>query len=627
MGPQSNPNQPDQNQNQIPPRNILPGKLPSMPKNNNRVRNSIITIVIFVILSAIFLKYSYPGNTGRQVSISSLLSSAKAHKVSSINVNNGTVTATLKNGKGQEYAYLDASTDPSKFFADNGISEASNNPPITYTPPNNIDYTGIASILLTLLFFVAVILFFRQMRQSGGGLFSMGESRAKLFIGKKQNITFASVAGENEAKAELEEVVQFLKTPKKFTALGARIPKGDLLVGAPGTGKTLLAKAIAGEAGVPFFSTSGSEFEEMLVGAGASRVRDLFGKARKAAPCIIFIDEIDAIGRRRGTVLNSGHTEQTLNQILVEMDGFDSTTNVIVIAATNRPDVLDPALLRPGRFDRTVTLDVPDLDGRKQILAIHSKNKPLEPGVSLEKIAKRTVGFTGADLENMLNEAAILTAKANKTKIGETELEEAATKVIMGPAKQRIISESERKTIAYHEAGHALVSKFLPESDPVHRISIIPRGMSGGSTMYLPENDNVLHTKTRMLSTIVHMMGGYAAEKLVFGDVTNGASDDIRKATQLAKKMVTAYGMSDELGPVLYESKEDMDGEAENVYSEQTAYKIDQEVQKTITDGYKKANDILAKFRSKLDQIVEILLKQEVIEGAEFDKLMSDVAA
>ncbi len=611
--------------------NMIPGKLPPVGKSNNIVRNSVVAIIAIVLLSFFFFKYSLPIQNGNSVSISTLIHDAKAGNITSIVRNGDTVTATLKENKGYEYASVNAATNFPQLLMDNGIKLDGSK--LTYTEQDNNapDFTSIASIVLTLIILVGTIMFIKQMRQAGGGMFSMGETRAKLFIGKRQNITFDSVAGADEAKQELQEVVQFLKNPKKFTSLGARIPKGVLLVGAPGTGKTLLAKAIAGEAGVPFFSTSGSEFEEMLVGAGASRVRDLFGKARKAAPCIVFIDEIDAIGRRRGTVLGSNHTEQTLNQILVEMDGFDTSTNVIIIAATNRPDVLDPALLRPGRFDRTVTLDIPDLEGRKSILAIHSKNKPLEPHLSLEKIAKRTVGFSGADLENMLNEAAILTAKENKTQIGEVELEEAATKVVMGPAKHRIISEEERKTVAYHEAGHALVSKFLPNSNPVHRISIIPRGMSGGVTMYLPEKESGLETKGKMLSSITGMMGGYAAEKLVFGDVTNGASNDIKKATQLAKKMIMEYGMSDDLGPVLYGDVTDFDynvggyAEPEKAYSESTLYKIDQEVQNLLTSAYSNASDILTRFREKLDLIVDVLLKQEVIEGAEFDRMMSDV--
>lgn len=605
-------------------------KLPPSKPQSSSLRNFITVLLVILIGGYFIFKSSSLLQSSQKVDLSQILADSKNHKIQSIREEGTTLKATYKNNKGEVYSNIDSSVDVPKLFLDSGVDFSKQDPTFSYEPPIDISFGDIVSLLFIIVAGFGIYLFMKQMKNAGGGLFAFGESKARLFVGKKLNVTFDSVAGIDEAKAELKEVVQFLKNPKKYTSLGARIPRGVLLVGHPGTGKTLLAKAIAGEAGVPFFSVGGPEFEEMVVGAGAARVRDLFAKARKASPCIIFIDEIDSIGRRRGTVMNSGHTEQTLNQILVEMDGFDSTTNVIVIAATNRPDILDPALLRPGRFDRTISLDLPDLDGRKAILEIHAKNKPIDPNVSMEKIAKRTTGFSGADLENMLNEAAILTANENKKLIGEIELEEAATKVTMGPAKKKGTEEKELKTVAYHEAGHALVAKFLPESDPVHRISIIPRGMSAGATTYLPENDSSLRTKTKMITSIIHAMGGYTAEKIVFGDITNGASDDIKKATQVARRMVTSYGMSDVLGPVLYGNEEDFDynygiGESGKSYSQKTAFIIDKEVQKILESCQARADEIINKYRHKLDEIVNLLLKQEVIEGAEFDKLFEDI--
>lgn len=483
-------------------------------------------------------------------------------------------------------------------------------------------------LMITLVVFVGLgFVLFRGIQGSGNSLMRFGQSKARMFWGVKPDVTFKDVAGIDEAKEELVEIVQFLKTPDKFQKLGARIPKGVLMVGSPGTGKTLLARAIAGEAGVPFFHTSGSEFEEMLVGAGASRVRDLFEKAKKAAPALIFIDEIDAVARKRGTTVQSSTTEQTLNQILVEMDGFEQGTNVIVIAATNRPDVLDPAILRPGRFDRRVVLELPDIEGRKQILSIHARNKPLASDVDLDKVAKRTTGFSGAELENTLNEAAIIAAKNDRTEITAHDIEEAATKVTLGPAKQsRTRAQEELKLVAVHEAGHALVSRFVPQADPVHRVSIVSRGMTGGVTQFLPQDDNHIISKTRLTSQIVVALGGRAAEEIVLNDVSTGASNDINMATSIVRNMVQKYGMSEKLGLIKYGESNELQylgygyGEQRD-YSDDTAKLIDEETRHVILDSYNKAKEIIKKNRKKFDELVSMLLEKEVVEGAEFDKL------
>jgi cell division protease FtsH len=434
-----------------------------------------------------------------------------------------------------------------------------------------------------------------------------------------------------EAKQELTEIVEFLKFPEKFTALGARIPKGVLMVGPPGTGKTLLSKAVAGEAGVPFFSISGSEFVEMFVGVGASRVRDLFDQAKKNSPCIVFVDEIDAVGRQRGAGLGGGHDEreQTLNQLLVEMDGFETNTHVIVIAATNRPDVLDPALLRPGRFDRHVTLDRPDIRGRRAILEVHARNKPFDGQVDLEVLARQTPGFSGADLSNLINEAAILAARNNKKAIGQIELEEAIARVIAGPErKSRMITEQEKNVIAYHEIGHALVAKSLPNADPVHKVSIISRGMALGWTMQLPTEDRYLVSRSELNDDMAVILGGRVAEELIFGDITSGASDDIGKATKLARRMVTEWGMSDKLGPLTFGHKEELVflgrdlGEQRN-YSEEVAGEIDQEVHRLVDAGYQRAKKILTERREKLVQLAEYLKTEETIEGWQMDAVIN----
>jgi len=501
---------------------------------------------------------------------------------------------------------------------------------------SNSSGTYLLSVLLPNIILVVLIAAFmwwvlRQTQSGNNQAISFGRSRARMIAGDKPAITFADVAGVEEAKQELTEIVEFLKYPEKFVALGARIPKGVLLVGPPGTGKTLLSKAVAGEAGVPFFSISGSEFVEMFVGVGASRVRDLFDQAKKNSPCIVFVDEIDAVGRQRGAGLGGGHDEreQTLNQLLVEMDGFDTNTHVIVIAATNRPDVLDPALLRPGRFDRHVTLDRPDIKGRRAILDVHARNKPLDTTVDLDVLARQTPGFSGADLANLINEAAILAARANKKVIGMDELEEAIARVIAGPErKSRRISDHEKEIIAYHETGHALVMKALPHADPVHKVSIISRGMALGWTLSLPEEDKYLISKDELMDQISGLMGGRVAEEIVFGDVTSGAENDIQKATQMARRMVTQWGMSDKLGTVTMGHKEELVflgrdlGEQRN-YSEEVAAIIDEEIRSIINHGYQTAKGILVAQRGKMDAVVERLKVVETLDGKELDEILN----
>ena len=453
-----------------------------------------------------------------------------------------------------------------------------------------------------------------------------------MFTGDQPTVTFEDVAGVEEAKEELQEVVEFLKEPEKFITLGARIPKGVLLVGAPGTGKTLMAKAVSGEASVPFFSISGSEFVEMFVGVGASRVRDLFDQAKRHSPCIVFVDEIDAVGRQRGAGLGGSHDEreQTLNQMLVEMDGFDTDTNVIIIAATNRPDILDPALLRPGRFDRRVILDKPDMRGREAILKVHVKGKPLEPEVNLGTVAKSTPGFVGADLENLVNEAAILAARRNKRTIGQTEFEESIERVIAGPErKSRLISEEEKHIVAYHEAGHAVVAHVIPEADPVHKVSIIARGMMGGFTLALPEEDRTLISRNKMKADMAFMLGGRAAEEIVFNDITSGASNDLERVTKLARTMVTRMGMSDSLGPMVYGQKDELiflgrEISEQRDYSESVAEKIDIEVRQLVQEAYEKAKTLLNNYRTELEAVAERLIEVETIDRAEFEQIFTE---
>ena len=473
----------------------------------------------------------------------------------------------------------------------------------------------------------------RQGRGSGDQAIAFGKSRARLFAGNKPTVTFADVAGVEEAKEELAEVVEFLKYSNRFARLGARLPRGVLLVGPPGTGKTLLARAVAGEAGVPFFSISGSEFVEMFVGVGASRVRDLFEKAKRDAPCIVFVDEIDAVGRQRGAGLGGSHDEreQTLNQILVEMDGFDSSTaNVIVIAATNRPDVLDPALLRPGRFDRQVILDRPDIQGRKAILEVHARGKPLEKDVSVENLARQTSGFSGADLENLVNEAAILAARRSKMTVGNEELTEAVDRVLAGPQrKSRIISEREKLMTAYHEAGHALVARMLPHADPVRKVSIVARGMMGGYTRVVPDEDRLFVTKTQFEDSLAVFMAGQVTEQLVFEERSTGAANDIERATAVARRMVTEFGMSRTLGPLTFGKKDELvflgrEINEERNYSDQIAFQIDQEIRELVDTAHARAKEVVVAHLDKLEAIVRLLVAQETIEGGELEALFDE---
>jgi len=502
---------------------------------------------------------------------------------------------------------------------------------IEYRPPSA--WLGIATALGYILPFIILAgvfwFVFRQAQGSNNAALSFGKSRARMFTGDQPTVTFQDVAGVDEAKEELREVVEFLREPEKFISLGARIPKGVLLVGPPGTGKTLLAKAVSGEAGVPLFSISGSEFVEMFVGVGASRVRDLFDQAKRHSPCIVFVDEIDAVGRQRGAGLGGSHDEreQTLNQMLVEMDGFDTDTNVIIMAATNRPDILDPALLRPGRFDRRVVLDRPDMRGREAILRVHVKGKPLDPEVDLGVLARSTPGFVGADLENLVNEAAILSARRNKKLIGQAEMEEAIERVIAGPErKSRLISQEEKRIVAYHEAGHAVVMHTLPQADPVHKVSIISRGMAGGYTMALPEEDRTLMPRKKLLADMVGLLGGRAAEELVFDDITSGASNDLERVTRMARAMVTRLGMSEELGPMVYGQKEELiflgrEISEQRDYSEAVAEQIDKEVRRLVSEAYEKARQILIEYRDKLDAVAERLLEQETLTREEFEEI------
>ena len=568
------------------------------------------------------------GSKGDAWSYSQLLTKADQGQVSKVEIKGSTATATDKNGSRHDVQLPDTGTDflQQQLYKDNvdfSFQQSSGGAYwLSMLLPNLI-------LLLLIGGFMYYIL--RQTQSGNNQAMSFGRSRARMIAGDKPQVTFADVAGVDEAKQELTEVVEFLKYPEKFVALGARIPKGVLMVGPPGTGKTLLSKAVAGEAGVPFFSISGSEFVEMFVGVGASRVRDLFDQAKKNSPCIVFVDEIDAVGRQRGAGLGGGHDEreQTLNQLLVEMDGFDTNTHVIVIAATNRPDVLDPALLRPGRFDRHVTLDRPDIRGRRQILDVHARNKPLEAAVDLDVLARQTPGFSGADLANLINEAAILAARANRKVIGMEELEEAIARVIAGPEKKsRRISEKEKEVIAYHEVGHALVMKALPLCDPVHKVSIISRGMALGWTLSLPEEDKYLVSKQELKQQIAGIMGGRASEEIVFGDVTSGAENDIQRATQMARRMVTQWGMSEKLGTVAMGQKEELVflgrdlGEQRN-FSEEVAQLIDEEVRSLIKEAYETAKRILTEQRVKMDTVVERLKVEETIDAAELDKILA----
>jgi len=603
--------------------------LPPLKSNQKNIFRGLFVYLILVIMS-LFVYYNLSNFTSgqkKEIPITQIAQEIKDGTVQKIEVQGENLTVFLQNGS-QETSRLEPGESVFSTLKDLGANPDSVEIQVLSQSSLSLWVNIILQVVPLLLIVLFFLFMFRQAQSAGNSLFSFAKSRAKLFTKDKPQVKFADAAGVEEAKKELGEVVEFLKHPQKFRALGAKIPKGVLLVGPPGTGKTLLARAVAGEAGVPFYWIAGSEFMEMLVGVGASRVRDLFDDAKKSAPSIIFIDELDAIGRQRGAGLGGGHDEreQTLNQILVEMDGFDPNVNVIVVAATNRPDILDPALLRPGRFDRRVVLDLPDLEGRKGIIKIHMKGKPIAPEVNIDKIARRTVGFSGADIENMMNEAAILAARLNKKIIEPVDLEESATKVKLGPEKRRLQSDEERRMIAYHEAGHAVATFYLPHLDPVHRISIVSRGLSLGYTMVPPATDRYNETQTRLLEIITSMLGGRAAEELKFNEQTVGASSDIERATEIAREMVCHFGMS-KLGPIMLGRKEELiflgrDFSEQKNYSEMMAAKIDAEIEKIILGSLEKARKILKEHPDKLDLIAETLVKNETIEGEEFEALM-----
>jgi cell division protease FtsH len=596
-------------------------------------RSSLFYFALVVVLGLVFwFTWQSMQNGGNSTDwhFSTLMTQASSGDVKSLEIN-GTDGIAIDSGGRKHNVVLPDSTGTADW-----VTELRTTDHVDVFYDKNSSGSYLLQVLLPNIILVILIAAFmwwvlRQTQSGNNQAISFGRSRARLIAGDKPAITFADVAGVEEAKQELSEIVEFLKYPEKFVALGARIPKGCLLVGPPGTGKTLLSKAVAGEAGVPFFSISGSEFVEMFVGVGASRVRDLFDQAKKNSPCIVFVDEIDAVGRQRGAGLGGGHDEreQTLNQLLVEMDGFDTNTHVIVIAATNRPDVLDPALLRPGRFDRHVTLDRPDIKGRRAILDVHARNKPLDTTVDLDVLARQTPGFSGADLANLINEAAILAARANKKVIGMDELEEAIARVIAGPErKSRRISDHEKEIIAYHETGHALVMKALPHTDPVHKVSIISRGMALGWTMSLPEEDKYLISRDELMDQIAGIMGGRVAEEIVFGDITSGAENDIQKATQMARRMVTQWGMSDKLGMVAMGHREELVflgrdlGEQRN-YSEEVAAIIDEEIRSIVDHGYKTATGILTQQRHQMDLVVEQLKIVETLDAKQLDEILA----
>ena len=599
-------------------------------------RNGIVMLALVIVALAVVFTVVNNTSSNADTPYSSFLDNVKNDKVSKVVQEGSTLTVTPK-PDAPVYTVVVPGLLANQVLPDmQSAVGAGKSVPLfsAKAAPDN----GWISILITGLLPILIIggFIFFMMRQAQGTnnqALSFGKSRARMFLGNKTVVTFADVAGVDEAKTELQEVVEFLKYPEKFNSLGARIPRGVLLVGPPGTGKTLMARAVAGEAGVPFFSISGSEFVEMFVGVGASRVRDLFDQAKRNSPCIVFVDEIDAVGRQRGAGLGGSHDEreQTLNQILVEMDGFDTNTNVIVVAATNRPDVLDPALLRPGRFDRQVILDRPDMKGRTAILKVHTKGKPLDKAIAVEDIAKQSPGFSGADLANLVNEAAILAARRNKKVIGMSEFQEALERIVAGPErKSRIISDAEKAIIAYHEGGHAVVQRILPKCDPVHKVTIISRGMALGYTMALPSEDRYLQSKTEFEDKIAGLLGGNAAERLIFGDTTTGASNDIEKATDLARRMVTEFGMSDKLGPLSFGKRDELVflgreiGEQRN-YSDEVAKQIDEEVRAIIDHAYERAMDVLVTHRDKLTALAEKLVAEETVDGDGFEALFSDL--
>jgi cell division protease FtsH len=598
--------------------------------NSGLFKNSIVYLLILLAVAAlIFSIFSNPRDSN-ELDITTVASDIKAGKVAKLEVKDDDVTVEyLQSNKSAAKSRKEPGVSIFQTFERLGVTEEElSKVEIEIIPPSAwSDWGTLAITILPLIIFGGLLFFMvRQAQGSNNQAMSFGKSRARMLTGDKPTVTFDDVAGADEAKQELSEVVEFLREPEKFISLGARIPKGVLMVGPPGCGKTLLAKAVAGEAGVPFFSISGSEFVEMFVGVGASRVRDLFDQAKRNSPCIIFVDEIDAVGRHRGAGLGGSHDEreQTLNQILVEMDGFDTDTNVIVVAATNRPDILDPALLRPGRFDRRVVLDRPDWQGRKQILQVHARGKPLAGDINLEALAKATIGFSGADLENVINEGAILAARRNQKQITMTDMQESIEKVRLGPERRsRAITQEEKEIVAYHEAGHALVAHMIPEADPVHKVSIIARGGAGGFTMFLPEDDQTLISRSAFKAILAVNLGGRAAEEIIFTDITTGASQDLQNVTRVARAMVTQFGMSKKLGPLTFGDKDELIflgrqiSEQRN-YSEEVAEQIDFEVRQLVDEAHSRALQILRDNIDKLKLIADRLMEEETIDAEQF---------
>jgi cell division protease FtsH len=605
--------------------------------NPKFMRNGLLMLVLVMGISALLYTWLAGSTPASTKGYGEFLNAVKAGQIQSVTQKQDSLDVVGKDGTKYTVTVPTVLTD---VLAD--MRTAATEGGQTFDPkifsaapvPDN-SWVGFALTAVLPLLIIGAFIYFmmRQAQGTNNQAMSFGKSRARMFLGNKQVVTFNDVAGVDEAKTELQEVVEFLKYPEKFNTLGARIPRGVLLVGPPGTGKTLMARAVAGEAGVPFFSISGSEFVEMFVGVGASRVRDLFDQAKRNSPCIVFVDEIDAVGRQRGAGLGGSHDEreQTLNQILVEMDGFDTNTNVIVVAATNRPDVLDPALLRPGRFDRQVILDRPDMKGRTAILKVHSKGKPLDKTVSVEDLARQSPGFSGADLANLMNEAAILAARRNRKSIAMNDFEEALERIVAGPErKSRVISEAEKLIIAYHEGGHAVVQRILPKCDPVSKVTIISRGMALGYTMALPTEDRYLQSKSEFEDKIAGLLGGNVSERLVFGDTTTGSSNDIEKATNLARRMVTEFGMSDRLGPLSFGKHDELVflgreiGEQRN-YSDEIAKQIDEEVRAIIDRAYERASHVLETHRDRLEALAQKLIAEETVDTESFESLFSDL--
>ena len=602
---------------------------------NQLLKNVIIFTAVCLFFGGVFSLYDVSGTKPEQIDLQKMVNEINAGQIKSIIVNGDILKLETIDDKKQVVQKETQDSLPS-LISDLGISsDKLQNIALSVEPASGFSYwlSSLLPFLIPILILVVMAWFFlRQVQGANSKAMSFGQSTARQSQQKGGNrITFKDVAGVKEAKEELHEVVEFLQNPKKFTSLGAKIPKGVLLMGSPGTGKTLLAKAVAGEANVPFFSISGSEFVEMFVGVGASRVRDLFKKAKKSSPCIVFIDEIDAVGRQRGAGLGGSHDEreQTLNQILVEMDGFEATVNVIVIAATNRPDVLDPALLRPGRFDRRVVLELPDIADREEILTVHKDKKPLENEVNIRQIAERTPGFSGADLANLFNEAAILAARRNKKRIGQMELIESIEKVMLGPEKKsHVLSEKEKRVTAIHEAGHALVAHLLPNADPVHKVSVISRGNAAGYTLKLPIEDKYLHKKSEFVDDLAVLLAGHVAEKSEYGEVTTGASSDLRVATNLARSLITQYGMSEKLMPRVYGEKESLvflgrDIKEQRNYSERVAEQIDEEIDAFILQAVNTAQKLITDNSQKMNSLVHVLMSKETIEKDEFEALMA----